>query len=29
VDWAEVKELVRGSYAQTAPKKLRKLLEDV
>ena len=22
VDWAEVQELVRGSYAQTAPKKL-------
>ena len=26
VDWAEVKELVRGSYAQIAPKKLLALL---
>jgi len=29
VDWAEVKELVRGSYTQTAPKRLLKLLEDI
>ena|SRR5215831_6676687 len=28
VDWSEVKELVRGSYEQTAPKKLLRLLED-
>ena len=26
VDWTEVQELVRGSYAQTAPKKLLSLL---
>jgi hypothetical protein len=29
MDWTEVKELVQGSYAQTAPKKLLKLLEDI
>jgi hypothetical protein len=29
VDWTEVTELVRGSYAQTAPKRLLKLLEEV
>jgi predicted DNA-binding protein (MmcQ/YjbR family) len=28
VDWAEVTELVRGSYAQTAPRRLLKLLEE-
>jgi hypothetical protein len=28
VDWDEVKELVQGSYAQTAPKRLLKLLEE-
>jgi hypothetical protein len=28
VDWAEVRELVQGSYAQTAPKRLLKLLEE-
>lgn len=28
VDWAEVKELIRGSYLLTAPKKLAKLIED-
>jgi predicted DNA-binding protein (MmcQ/YjbR family) len=27
-DWSEVKELVHGSYLQTAPKKLLKLLEE-
>jgi hypothetical protein len=27
VDWAEVKELVRGSYEQVAPKKLLRQLE--
>ena len=27
VDWAEVKELVRGSYAQTAPKRLARIVE--
>jgi predicted DNA-binding protein (MmcQ/YjbR family) len=27
VDWAEVKELIVGSYLQTAPKKLVRLLE--
>jgi hypothetical protein len=27
VDWTEVKELVRGSYAQAAPKKLLRQLE--
>jgi hypothetical protein len=26
VDWTEVKELIRGSYTQTAPKKLLALL---
>jgi hypothetical protein len=26
VDWTEVQELIRGSYAQTAPKKLLALL---
>lgn len=26
VDWAEVKELVRGSYAQTAPKSLARIV---
>jgi len=29
VDWAEVKELVHGSYAETAPKSLLKLLEEI
>jgi len=29
VDWAEVKELVHGSYAQTAPKRLVRLLEEI
>jgi len=29
VDWTEVKELVQGSYAQTAPKKLLKLMEPI
>lgn len=29
VDWPEVKELVRGSYEQTAPKRLLKLLEAI
>ncbi len=29
VDWSEVKELVHGSYLQTAPKRLLKLLEEV
>lgn len=29
VDWREVKELVQGSYMQTAPKKLVKLLAEV
>jgi predicted DNA-binding protein (MmcQ/YjbR family) len=28
VDWSEVKELVHGSYMQTAPKRLLKLLEE-
>lgn len=28
VDWAEVKELVVGSYLQTAPKKLARMVED-
>ena len=28
VDWSEVKELVHGSYLQTAPKRLLKLLEE-
>ncbi|HMG84771.1 MAG TPA: MmcQ/YjbR family DNA-binding protein [Terracidiphilus sp.] len=28
VDWSEVKELVHGSYMQTAPKRLLKLLEQ-
>jgi predicted DNA-binding protein (MmcQ/YjbR family) len=28
VDWAEVKELVVGSYLQTAPKKLAKMVEE-
>ena len=28
VDWAEVEELVRGSYAQTAPTRLLKRLDD-
>jgi predicted DNA-binding protein (MmcQ/YjbR family) len=27
-DWAEVKELIRGSYLLTAPKKLAKQIED-
>ena len=27
VDWSEVKELVRGSYEQTAPKKMLRLLK--
>ncbi|MGA8089681.1 MAG: MmcQ/YjbR family DNA-binding protein [Terracidiphilus sp.] len=27
VDWSEVKELVQGSYMQTAPKKLLRLIE--
>lgn len=29
VDWREVKELVQGSYIQTAPKKLVKLLAEI
>ena len=29
VDWAEVKELVHGSYAQTASKRLLQLLKDI
>ena len=29
VDWSEVKELVRGSYAQIAPKRLVKLLGEI
>lgn len=29
VDWAEVTELVRGSYAQTAPKRLARIVEGV
>jgi predicted DNA-binding protein (MmcQ/YjbR family) len=29
VDWDEVKEIVRGSYEQTAPKKLLRLLEEL
>jgi len=29
VDWAEVKELVHGSYAETVPKRLLKLLEEI
>ncbi len=29
VDWVEVKELVHGSYAETAPKRLLKLLEEI
>lgn len=29
IDWAEVKELLHGSYGQTAPKTLVKLLEDL
>ncbi len=29
VDWAEVKELVHGSYMQTAPRRLLKLLEKI
>ena len=29
VDWSEARELVRGSYEQTAPKKLLRLLKDV
>lgn len=29
VSWAEVTELVRGSYAQTAPKKLHNLIETI
>ena len=28
VDWSEVKELIHGSYMQTAPKKLLKLLPE-
>lgn len=28
VDWSEVKELVRGSYEQIAPKKLLRLLSE-
>lgn len=28
VDWSEVKELVHGSYMQTAPRKLLKLVEE-
>jgi hypothetical protein len=28
VDWAEVKELLQGSYAQTAPEKLIRLLDQ-
>jgi len=28
VDWSEVLELVRGSYKQTATKKLLRLLEE-
>jgi hypothetical protein len=29
LDWREVKELVQGSYLQTAPKKLVKLLAEI
>ncbi|MGA8742112.1 MAG: MmcQ/YjbR family DNA-binding protein [Terracidiphilus sp.] len=29
VDWAEVKELVRGSYAQTAPKRLLRVMKQI
>jgi len=29
VDWAEVKELVVGSYLQVAPKKLARLVEEM
>jgi len=29
VDWNEVKELVHGSYLQTAPRKLRRLIEEL
>ena len=29
VDWAEVKELVQGSYGQTAPKRLMRSIENV
>jgi predicted DNA-binding protein (MmcQ/YjbR family) len=29
LDWDEAKELVRGSYAQTAPKKLFQLLKEI
>ena len=29
VDWSEVKELVHGSYTQTAPKRLLKLLAEI
>jgi len=29
VDWSEVKELVQGSYTQTAPRRLLKLFEEV
>lgn len=29
LDWNEVMELVRGSYEQTAPKKLLKMMEQV
>jgi predicted DNA-binding protein (MmcQ/YjbR family) len=29
VDWSEVRELVHGSYMQTAPKRLLKLLEEI
>jgi len=28
VDWSEVRELVRGSYEQVAPKKLLRQLEE-
>ena len=29
VDWSEVKELVQGSYAQTAPRRLLRLSEQI
>jgi len=29
VDWTEVKELLQGSYAQIAPKKLLRLIEQL
>jgi hypothetical protein len=29
VDWTEVKELLHGSYTQTAPKKLLRMVEEI